>query len=40
MYNYDFIAICIIGEVTVQFPLINMEGEGGNYHYDYIWTKR
>ena len=40
MYNYDFIAICIIGEVTVQFPLINIEGEGGNYHYDYIWTKR
>ena len=39
-YNYDFIAICTIGDVTVQFPLINMEGEGGRYHHDYIWTKR
>ena len=40
IYNYDFIAICTIGEVTVQFPLINIEGEGGLYHYDYIWIKR
>lgn len=39
-YNFDFIAVCRIGEVTVQFPLINIEGEGGLYSHDYIWLKR
>ncbi len=39
-YNFDFIAVCRIGDVTVQFLLINVEGEGGNYSHDYIWVKR
>ncbi|MBR4972169.1 MAG: helix-turn-helix transcriptional regulator [Oscillospiraceae bacterium] len=39
-FNVDFIAICMMGDVTVQLPLINVEGDGGRtYAYDYLWNK-
>lgn len=37
-YDYDIIAVCSVGDVSVQFSLINMESfDGKGMHWEYLW---
>ncbi len=39
-FDYEFIAICSIGEVTVQFPLVKVESEDGSgFRTKYLWNE-
>ena len=39
-FDYDFIAVCSIGDLTVQFPLFNMESDNGSdYQLKNLWEE-